>query len=67
LPAFHQLNIRVDKGWKFQTWSLGAYLDVQNAYNQGNIEGVSYNYNFSQKTFATGIPILPSLGLRGEL
>lgn len=67
LPAYHQLNIRVDKGWKFQTWSLGAYLDVQNAYNQGNIEGVSYNYNFSQKTFATGIPLLPSLGLRGEL
>jgi TonB family protein len=66
LPMFHQLDIRVDKTWKFRAWQLAAYLDVQNVYNQGNVEGVSNNFNFTQQTYATGLPILPSLGLRAE-
>ena len=66
LPVYHQLNIRVDKTWRFKAWQLGAYLDVQNVYNHGNVEGVSQNYNFTRSTFATGIPLLPSIGLRGE-
>jgi hypothetical protein len=67
LPAFHQLDVRIDKTWAFPTWKLSAYLDVQNVYNQGNVEGVSYNYNFTKSSYATGIPILPSIGIRGEL
>jgi TonB family protein len=67
LPLFHQLDVRVDKIWKFKRWALSAYLDVQNVYNQGNVEGVSYNYDYTRSTFATGLPFLPSLGIRGEL
>lgn len=66
LPLYHQLDLRVDKTWKFKAWQLGVYLDVQNIYNQGNVEGVSYNYNYTQRSYATGLPILPSLGMRGE-
>ena len=33
LDPFHQLDIRVDKGFYFSTWSLMVYLDVQNVYN----------------------------------
>lgn len=66
LPMFHQLDIRVDKEWKFEAWSLRAYLDVQNAYNNQNVEGLSYNFNYSQSATATGLPIIPSLGLRGD-
>lgn len=66
LPLFHQLDLRVDKGWQFRDWRLSAYLDVQNAYNNAAVEAVVYNYNFSQQSFQTGLPILPSLGLRGE-
>lgn len=29
----HQLNLRVDKKWFFNKWSLNLYLDIQNAYN----------------------------------
>ncbi len=67
LPMFHQIDIRVDKTWKFSNWQLGVYADVQNVYNQGNVEGISYNYNFTRQSYATGLPILPSLGIRGEL
>ncbi|MBX3259395.1 MAG: TonB family protein [Labilithrix sp.] len=67
-PMFHQLDIRLDKTWYFQEGvKMSAYLDVYNAYNQGNVEGVSYNYNSTQSTFATGVPILPSLGMRLEM
>lgn len=67
LPMFTQLDVRVDKTWKFKAWTLSAYLDVQNVYNAGNVEGTSYNYNSTRSTYATGLPILPILGVRGEL
>ncbi|MEM0996861.1 MAG: TonB-dependent receptor [Bacteroidota bacterium] len=31
--AAHQLDVRIDKKWFFQKWSLNLYLDIQNAYN----------------------------------
>ncbi|HMJ14086.1 MAG TPA: TonB family protein [Polyangiaceae bacterium] len=66
LPIFHQLDIRVDKRWQFKRWRLSAYLDLQNAYNNRPVEALLYSYNFAQKTYAYGLPIIPSLGLRGE-
>jgi len=66
LPLFHQLDMRVDKRWQFRTWRFSAYLDVQNVYNNAAVEGLSYNYNFSRQSYQTGIPIIPSIGLRGE-
>ena len=33
LNAFHQLDLRVDKSWYYNKWSLMLYFDVQNAYN----------------------------------
>ena len=30
--AFHQLDIRVDKRWFFEKWSLNLYIDIQNLY-----------------------------------
>ena len=66
LPLFHQLDVRTDKTWDFQSWKLSAYLDVQNVYYRKNAEGVSYNYNYTQSTLVSGLPILPSLGVRGE-
>lgn len=34
LGAFNQLDIRVDKEWFFNKWSLNLYVDIQNALNQ---------------------------------
>ncbi|MEP7048767.1 MAG: TonB-dependent receptor [Pseudomonadota bacterium] len=66
LPLFHQLDLRVDKRWQFRTWRFSSYLDIQNVYNNAAVEGLSYNYNFSRRSYQTGIPIIPSIGLRGE-
>jgi TonB family protein len=67
LPAFHQLDVRVDKTWQFQSWALSAYLDVQNAYNHQNTESIGYNFDYSQTTATHGLPLLPIVGIRGEL
>ncbi len=67
-PPFHQLDVRIDKSWQVtKEFKLSAYLDIYNAYNQANVEGVSYNYNSTLSTNASGIPFLPSIGMRGEL
>lgn len=33
LPAFHQLDLRLDKKYYFNKWNLNWYVDIQNAYN----------------------------------
>lgn len=33
IKAFHQLDIRVDKRWYFEKWSLNLFLEIQNIYN----------------------------------
>lgn len=66
LPLFHQLDVRIDKRWVFRTWQLSTYLDVQNTYNYAAAEANLYNYNYSQTAYQTGLPIIPSLGVRGE-
>lgn len=33
LSAFHQLDVRVDKQFFFDKWSLNVYMDIQNVYN----------------------------------
>jgi TonB family protein len=66
-PAFHRLDVRVEKTWAFEDWKLSAYLDMQNAYNRQNPEGRTNNFNYTRSDVLAGLPILPVLGLRGEL
>jgi hypothetical protein len=62
---FHQLDFRVDKSWRFDTWTLGAYLDVQNLYNASNVEAVFDDYRHRQRYEVPGLPLLPVVGLKG--
>jgi hypothetical protein len=67
LPAFHQLDLRIEKLWDFAAWKLTLYLELRNAYNRENAEAMTYNYDYSQSKPAASLPLLPVLGLRGEL
>lgn len=67
MPLFHQLDVRLDKLWKLgRGVNLSAYLDVLNAYNAGNVEGISYNFNQTRHQYGGSLPILPSIGMRVE-
>ena len=66
LPWFHQLDLRVDKTFDWDVFKLSIYLDIQNVYYQFNVESVGYNFDYSQRTDISGLPIIPSLGIKGE-
>jgi TonB family protein len=66
LPLFHSLDIRVDKAWQFGWGKLSAYLDVLNVYDQGNADGLTYDFNYTHSAYANDLPIIPSIGLRVE-
>ena len=67
LPLFNALDLRVDKRWIYQGWILNVYLDIQNVYNKANVEDYDYNFNYRKSSPQQGLPILPILGIRGEL
>jgi TonB family protein len=67
LPMFHQLDLRLDKRWQIKNARISAYLDLQNVYNNAAAEGLVYNYDFSKSQYQTGVPILPSIGMRLEI
>ena len=64
LPVFHRLDIRFDKRWRFDTWMLEAFLDIQNVYNATNPESIAYSYDYSQQGPGASFPFLPTLGFR---
>lgn len=62
---FHQLDFRVEKTWFFDLWRLSAYLDVQNVYNAENPEATLWDYRFRESGPLRGLPILPTIGIKG--
>lgn len=65
LPTFSQLDVRVERTWLFERWSLGLYLDIINVLNAKNVEAIQYDYRFRHSSPITSFPILPTLGVRG--
>lgn len=65
-PGFLQLDVRLDKQWVFDRWLLDAYVDLQNATNHTNPEGIAYNYDYTQSKVSQGLPVLTFLGVRAE-
>ena len=66
LDSFFSLDIRYDKTYVFDLWKLTAYIDIQNATNNSNVEVMSYNFDYSKETPITGLPIFPAFGFQGE-
>jgi hypothetical protein len=66
LPDFYQLDFRVDKKWAFDTWILSAYLDVLNLTNRRNVEALVYSADYKKSADISGIPVFPTIGLKGE-
>ncbi|MFV8752191.1 TonB-dependent receptor domain-containing protein [Nannocystaceae bacterium ST9] len=66
LPAFHQLDLRLDKTWTWPVLRFSVYVDVQNVYNRQNVEFLNFGYDFRTTATVNSLPILPALGLRAE-
>lgn len=66
-PIHHQLDLRVDRSWKAGPVKLTGFIDVQNVYMNTSVVTFFYNYDFTQRAAFESLPIIPSIGLRGEL
>jgi TonB family protein len=63
IPAFYELDARLSKRFTLaKDAKLELYLDVQNVTNHGNPEEIVYNYNYTKKSYITGLPVLPVIG-----
>jgi TonB family protein len=67
VQAFHRLDIRIDRDFDLGFMTGSVFLDIQNVYNAPNAEGVLYSYDYSQSAPLPGLPILPTIGIRGVL
>jgi hypothetical protein len=68
LKSAHSLDLRVDRRWNFASWSLIAYLDIQNVYNNKFAGQVRWNAREQRAEFdENSIGILPSIGISAEL
>ena len=63
LPAFFQIDLRVDKTWTRGWGDIALFLDIQNLTNRTNAEGVEYNFDYTELDYTRGLPIFPSIGV----
>ena len=66
LPDYQRLDLRIERQWLFQTWKMGAYLEVQNVYMHKNVIGILYADDWTNPQEVGWIPILPFLGMEAE-
>lgn len=67
LPEFFQLDLRVERSFSLQPFTLLGYLDVLNVTYQKNAEEVTYSYDYKKRDHITGLPLLAVLGARLEI
>jgi TonB family protein len=66
LSPFYSVDLRYDKTWTFDRWSLMAYLDLQNATFAQNVEVITWSYDYSEEETILSNPPLPVFGFKGE-
>jgi TonB family protein len=66
LPAFYQLDARLERAWVLRRAKLNLFLDVQNVTNRKNPEEFIYNAQYTVRGTITGLPTLAVLGARLE-
>jgi len=58
--------VRFSKRFQIGDFGFTISIDIINVYNATNQEGVTYNYDFTQTMPIPSLPIIPSLGFRGD-
>jgi hypothetical protein len=66
LPAYHSLNLRVDRRFFFDRSNIVLYLSVWNIYGRENVAGYTWNEITNKKETMTQWSTLPILGVEYE-
>ena len=65
-PLYHQLDLRFDRTILRNMWRMNFYLDIQNIYMARNPILELPNWNYTGVGSSIWLPIVPTLGLKGE-
>ena len=69
-PDVHRLDLRLDKRFVFNTWTLTAYLDLWNIYNRNNVISYKFSVDDHQKIIRSeqlDFGFLPIIGVTAQL
>ncbi|HLP18189.1 MAG TPA: TonB-dependent receptor, partial [Bacteroidota bacterium] len=66
LPAYHCLNVRVDRRWHFASTNLTAYVSIWNAYDRNNTAGYFWNGEKQRQEPISQWGLLPIFGVKYE-
>lgn len=66
-PAYHRLDVKISKAFRFDNWQMRVFLELLNAYNRKNLLNFSYNDDYTERDEIYQFPIIPYLGITVEL
>jgi hypothetical protein len=63
MPAFHALDLRIDRRWAFRSMQFTTYLDIQDLYNRDNPIAYTWDDREHAPHYERAIGLLPSIGV----
>ena len=66
LPPYWAVDLRAEKLLTFRSWQLQLYADLLNVLHGENPEFEVYNYDYTESTYISGLPFIPSLGFEAK-
>lgn len=66
LDTGHHLDLRIDRYFNFDTWTLIVFVDIQNIYNFDIPVKPTYDFYDKKVETSSSIGILPSIGISAE-
>ncbi|WP_286716133.1 TonB-dependent receptor plug domain-containing protein [Thalassolituus sp. UBA2009] len=68
LPAYHKLDVRADRTYRFSGWEMDFYAEILNLYGRDNVTGYEYKgADYSEKEEVTDLPTIISFGIKAKI
>ena len=67
LDAFHRLDVRIDRAFRWRRGLITAFVDVQNLYDRRGVIGYEWNEKTRAPHRVTQLGVLPVLGVNVEM
>lgn len=61
-PEYHRLDLRADRYFNFENWSLLVFMDVLNVYNRENIQQFVWNPKTRERDIVPQYALIPNIG-----
>jgi hypothetical protein len=66
LPAYHRLDLRLERQYVFNKWKLNTYYELNNVYQRKNVVGYIYNGTYTTRKPVDSFVLPVSFGVLAE-